>query len=143
MEDYDEQQILEKARYVREALDILDDVRDSTSFADYCEDRPTRDVVERELQTAIEACIDIGQMYLAGHGASVPDENAAVFRELQARGILDDETARQMADAAGFRNVLAHRYGADIDDETVFDVLHDGLDVYTRYLAEIRDDLDD
>ena len=32
-------------------------------------------MVEREFQTAIEACIDIGEMLLRSHGGAVPDTN--------------------------------------------------------------------
>jgi uncharacterized protein YutE (UPF0331/DUF86 family) len=43
-----------------------------------------------------------------------------------------------MARAAQFRNVLAHEYGDVIDDEIVYEALHN-LDRYRAFLHEVRD----
>lgn len=142
MEDRTERRILEKAEYVSEAVTILVETRDSTSFEEYRANRRERDVVEREFQTAIEACIDIGQMYLRAETGSVPDHNADVFRELGSMAVLDDETTRRMAQAAGFRNVLAHRYGTEVDDEDVFNFLQAELDLFPDYLRQVRSALE-
>lgn len=100
--------------------------------------REQRDVVEREFQTAIEACIDIGEFLLREHDVEIPETNAAVFRSLGQRGLLDDELAARMAEAAGFRNVLAHRYGNQVDDEDVFNVLQHDLPVFREFLEAVR-----
>lgn len=113
-----ERRILEKADYVREAVTILAAKRDALSFEDYRTDREQRDVVEREFETAIEACIDIGKLLLKATTQNVPSTNAAVFRELGNEEVLDASTAERMAQAAGFRNILSHRYGNEIDTET-------------------------
>ena len=133
-----EQRILSKVEYVREAVVILADVRDSSSFDEYQTDRRQRDVVEREFQTAIEACIDIGSMILRVEDAEVLDTNAAVFRRLVDYGILEQQLGQRMAEAAGFRNVLAHKYGMGIDDEDVYNVLKHELPLFEEYLTEIR-----
>lgn len=133
-----EQRILSKAGYVREAVVILADIRDSVSFETYQNDRRQRDIVEREFQTAIEACIDIGSMILRSEDVTVPDTNAAVFRRLVEYGVLDQETGRRMAEAAGFRNILAHRYGTAIDDEDAYNVLQHDLPLFEAYLMQVR-----
>gem|GEM_PF-4204377 len=48
-----------------------------------------------------------------------------------------------MAEAAGFRNVLAHQYGTDINDEDVFNFLQHDLDLFGTYLRQIRAHLDE
>lgn len=141
MDDRTERRILEKVTYVSEAVSLLAEVRDDTTLEEYRSDRRTRDVVERELQTAIEACIEVGTMLLAAEDVDVPDRNAEVFRALRTRGMLDDETTERMVTAAGFRNVLAHQYGTEIDDEVVFEVLQEDLDVFPRYLERVREEL--
>jgi len=100
--------IVEKAAYVRDALEVLAEKRDTLDFETYRSDREQRDVVEREFETAIEACLDIGEILLTIEGASVPEENAAVFRRLGSLTVLDADTARRMAEAAGFRNILSY-----------------------------------
>ena len=137
-----ERRIVQKAEYVGEALEILATKRDSLSFEEYAAKREQRDVVEREFQTAIEACIDIGELLLREHDVEIPETNAAVFRSLGQRGLLGDELADRMAEAAGFRNVLAHRYGNQVDDEDVFNVLQHDLPVFREFLEAVRAALD-
>lgn len=138
MDERTQERILDKVEYIRGAVSVLVDVRDTTTFEEYETDRRTRSVVEREFQTAIEACIDIGEMILSARGESVPERNADVFRHLQSLDVLHDETADRMVRAAKFRNVIAHQYGDDIDDGDVFRTLNEDLDVFSAYLADVR-----
>lgn len=142
MDERTEERILEKAEYVREAVVVLADKRDSLSFEDYSADREQRDVVEREFETAIEACIDIGKMLLVAADAEVPGANADIFRELGDRGVLDAETASSMAQAPGFRHVLSHQYGNEINDRDVYNVLQHDLPLFRSYLEQVRATLD-
>ena len=142
MDEPTEDRILEKAEFVASAVAILAEKRDSLSFEEYRNEREQRDVVEREFQTAIEACIDIGTMILVARDADVPETKAGVFRALGEESILDEELAERMAQAAGFRNVLAHQYGNDVDDRDVYNVLQQELSVFRRYLTQVRAVLD-
>jgi len=56
----------------------------------------------------------------------VPSSNADAFVALGRGGSIDPGLGRRLAGAAGFRNVLVHRY-ADVDDALVLDNLA-GLD---------------
>ena len=143
MDDRTERRILDKAEYVREAVTVLAKQRDDLSFEEYRSDRHRRDIVEREFETAIEACIDIGKLLLRANDADVPETNAGVFRTLGDRGTLDAETARRMAAAAGFRNVLSHQYGAEIDDRDVYNFLRDEVPLFRSYLEAVRVALDE
>jgi uncharacterized protein YutE (UPF0331/DUF86 family) len=142
MNDRTKQRILEKATFVADALTVLAEKRDGISFEEYREQREARDVVEREFETAIDACIDIGKMLLRANSETVPDRNAQVFHELERVNRLDEETAQRMAEAAGFRNVLSHQYGNDIDDEDVYNVLQSDLPVFRDYLHQVREELE-
>ena len=138
MDEATRQRIVEKASYVRDAVEVLVSKRDSLSLADYCDSREDRAVVERELQTAIEACIDIGEMLLRSRDTPVPETNRDVFSRLGTEDLLEDATAERMARAAGLRNILTHQYGTDIDDEGVDNPLRDQLDVFEAYLSQVR-----
>ena len=139
MDGRTEQRLLKKATYVTEALAVLAQKRDALSFEEYRAQREARDVVEREFETAIEACIDIGEMLLRTDSDAVPGTNAQVFHELERMNVLDRETARRMAQAAGFRNILSHQYGTDIDDEDVYNVLQSDLPLFRDYLQQVRE----
>ena len=104
MDERTERRLVEKAEYVGEAVALLAEKRDELSFDEYRAEREQRDIVEREFETDIEACIDIGEMILRAKGGDVPETNARVFRELGTRSIIDREIAERMAQAAGFRN---------------------------------------
>lgn len=69
----------------------------------------------------------------------VPETNAAVFRTLEREGVLDDHVATRMAQAAGFRNVLSYRSGAEIDDRDVYNVLQTDLPVFRQFLEQVRE----
>lgn len=58
VDDETEERILAKAAYIEEAIEILAE-KQSLGEAAYLAEREQRDIVEREFQTAIEACIDI------------------------------------------------------------------------------------
>lgn len=80
-------------------------------------------------------------MVLKTTGDDIPATNAATFRELGNRNILDTDTSRQMAQAAGFRNILSHRYGDNINDEDVYNFLQQNLPLFHSYLEQVQEDL--
>lgn len=139
MDERTERRIIEKAEYVGDAVKIPVRKRESLSFEEYRTQREQRDVVEREFETAIEACIDIGKMILKSGDVDILHTNTQVFHELGTQGVLDTKTARKMAQAAGFRNVLSHRYGNEIDDEDVYNFLQEDLPLFHDYLDQVRD----
>lgn len=138
MDERTERRLLEKAGYVTEAVEILVDKREALTFDEYTNSREQRDIVEREFETAIEAAIDIGTMLLRARNHPAPQTNAEIFHTLHDEDILKAETARRMARAAGFRNILAHKYGNEIDDEDVFNALQTDLPVFRDFLSQVR-----
>jgi len=136
-----EARIIDKAAYVEEAVTILSE-KQSLDRTTYQSDREQRAIVEREFQTAIEACIDIAGLLLRTVDAPMPETYAGRFTALKEHGILSEETSERMHRAAGFRNVLVHRYGDEIDDEQVYQHLQTQLSWIVRYLREVREFLD-
>lgn len=136
-----ETRIVEKAEHIDEAVSVLV-LKQSLNRETYLNEREQRAIVEHEFQTAIEACLDIAELLLTVTENDVPATNAETFARLDDRGILSAETAETMQDAAGFRNVLAHQYGHDIDDKQVYWHLQHDLDWFAIFLREIRSELD-
>jgi len=56
--------------------------------------------------------------------------------------VLSEDTASDMAQAAMFRNVLAHEYGDVLDQDIVYEALQN-LSRYRAFLHELCDYLDD
>lgn len=136
-DDEIEARILEKVEYVGEATTVLSRKRDLSREA-YLNDREQRDIVEREFQTAIEACIDIARLVIGDLDEEVPPTNADAFALLEEHGVLTDDTGQRMQAAAGFRNILAHKYGGEVDDALVYNHLQEDLEWFPAFLTEIR-----
>jgi uncharacterized protein YutE (UPF0331/DUF86 family) len=134
--------ILDKVQYVEEALAVLSR-KQSLDVKTYRSDREQRAIVEREFQTAIEACIDIAGLLIQASDAEPPETYAERFEVLEERGVLSSETSRRMRKAAGFRNVLTHQYGDEIDDTKVYEHLQTELEWIVAFLREVREFLDD
>lgn len=137
-----ETRIVEKAEHVEAAVTVLSR-KQSLDRDEYVDDREQRAIVEREFQTSIEACIDVAQLLLTVEDITVPETYAEVFVRLADADVLTAETADVMGEAARFRNVLAHTYGHDIDDEHVYRHLQEDLHWFPTFLNEVRSALDD
>lgn len=133
--------IVDKAEYVESCLEILAD-KQTVGREAFAASTDLQDVVERRFVKMTQACIDIARMLLSDLGEDVPEANPDTMRRLGSRGVLSSNTACSMAEACGFRNVLAHEYGEVIADEMVYDALQD-LARYRQFLVEIRDFLTD
>lgn len=75
-----------------------------------------RAAVERWVQLAIEACIDIAYHIVASRHLPQPDTARGAFETLAEQGLLDHDLASRLGGAASLRNVLVHGY-VDVDLE--------------------------
>lgn len=136
---YDEdeiQRILSAAETIEESLGIL--VQHQTlDRAEYDKRRDIQDIVERRFVKLTEASLDIARTIVIAERGSIPESNPGTMLALENEAVLSTETAAAMAQAARFRNVLAHTYGNAIDDNAVYDALQD-LDRYRQFLREVR-----
>jgi uncharacterized protein YutE (UPF0331/DUF86 family) len=108
------------------------------SFDDYHRSDDARDVVERNLQIAIEACLDIGKIIISQKKLPEPKDYKGVFLALAQANIIRSETTRFLADMAGTRNVLVHGYDK-IDDGLLYGILKRHLSDFDVFLTEVRD----
>lgn len=129
--------ILDKVEYIEEVVDNLSQ-KQGLEREEYVNDWEQQAVVERAFQTAIEACLDIAELLLKSISTTIPPTNAEKFTVLNNCGVLSPETTTQMQAAAGFRNVLAHNYGHDIDDELVYMHLQEDVHWFPTFLYEVR-----
>lgn len=132
-----EKRVLDRAEFLEEAVEVLRE-KQQIQKSEYVDNRSERAIVEREFHTAIEACIDIAGMIIAETNEEMPDRYAGRFDRLKALGVCSPETADRMREAAGFRNVLTHRYGSDIDHDKVYDHLQHEVDILVDFLDEVR-----
>ncbi len=91
-------------------------------------DSMLRAAVERWLQVAIEACVDVATHCIATEGWAPPGSAREAFQVLAAHGRVPLDLAQRLSSAAGMRNILVHDYVA--------------VDL-GRLAAVVRNDLDD
>lgn len=142
LDDETESRIVEKVEYIEQAVTVLSR-KQSLALSEYLADREQQAIVEREFQTALEACIDIAELLLKSLSGTVPETNAEKFARLGQIDILPPDTAKAMQEAARFRNVLAHTYGFDLDNEQIFRHLQSDLHWFPTFLTEVRAALTD
>jgi uncharacterized protein YutE (UPF0331/DUF86 family) len=96
------------------------------STDDYRRDWKTQRIVERTLQMAIEACLDVANHAIADRGLKVPSTYAETFDVLADAGLLEPGLQVSMRRMVGFRNIVVHEY-AQIDAEQVVRILREHL----------------
>lgn len=69
-----------------------------------------RAAVERWIQVAIEACIDVADHVVAAEGWTPVDSAREGFARLAAHGKLEAQLAARLGSAAALRNILVHDY---------------------------------
>jgi len=80
------------------------------SRQDFDQDPYLRDIVERNLEIAIQCCIDISHRIIALENARKPTDYYEAILLMGEIGVLPSEFARGLAPIAGFRNILVHEY---------------------------------
>ena len=118
-----------------ERLARLEPLR-AKSRAEFDEDPYLRDIVERNLEIAIQCCIDISHRLIALENAQKPSDYYEAIIRLSELGILSTDFASRLAPIAGFRNILAHEY-LKVDWDLVYSNLQ-RLDDLERFADFIR-----
>lgn len=98
-------------KYLHSLEDSLRRIRQMDFTVDMIStDEDIQDLLDRRMQKAIEACIDIA-VHLASELRLPSQEKASdVFKILAQNKIIDKQSAQKLKGAVGFRNILVHEY---------------------------------
>lgn len=88
----------------------------------FLEDDDLQDIVERNLQVAVEALIDVGNHIIGKKNYRKPETAADTFQVLAEEGLLEEDFARKLQGWVGLRNVIVHIY-ADINISLLYKAL--------------------
>lgn len=141
LSETDVERVVAAVETMERSLSVLAEKR-SLSRTEYRSDRETRDVVERRFVKLTEAALDIAETLAVNERGTRPESNPGAMVALETAGVLDGPTAARMAEAARFRNILAHTYGDAVDHNDVYDALQD-LERYRDFLVAVRDYMDE
>jgi uncharacterized protein YutE (UPF0331/DUF86 family) len=110
--------------------------RVSLSDVEYLADSDQQDIVERNLQLAIQTCIDVANYIIAYEGLRSADKLENVFAVLGEADIIPMDLASRMVGMVRFRNILVHNY-LDIDSSLVYEHLTHRLDDFEAFARAI------
>lgn len=134
---------VDRERVTRRLLALHESLRDlerpeAADAARLSTDRVLRAAVERWLQIAVEACVDLAYERIAAEGWTPPDHARGAFLVLAGHGVLPVELATRLGSAAGLRNVLVHDYVSVDVARLAAIVAHDlgDLRAFARLAAE-------
>ena len=130
--------IEKKIKTVQDRVKRLEQIsRKLASLKDYQTSLDIKDIAERNLQVAIEACLDIAKIIIATNDLAEPKDNKGVFTVLAEAGILSKNTLKFLLPMAGTRNVLVHGYDK-VEDSIMYSVIKEHLDDFAAYLKEVK-----
>ena len=130
--------IEKKIGIIEERIAKLTDMAQKiNSFEEYIASRDNMDIAERNIQVAIEACLDIGKIVIANQNLPEPADNKSVFSILAAEGIIKTESLRFLMPMAGTRNILVHGYDR-IDNALIYGIIKKHLNHFEAFMDQIR-----
>ncbi len=131
------EKISEKLKYLEISLNYLRSRRNIT-LGDLQSNYELRSAIERNFQIAIEAAIDISEMIISEEGAKMPETYGEAFLRLGEMGVIPRGFSTQLAQMAGFRNILVHQY-SELDLNKLLDFLKtklEDLEQFSDYVKE-------
>lgn len=106
-----------------------------TEKALFLEDWDTQDVVMKNLERAVQVCVDVANHWLADDIGPPPPSMASAFMQLARKGVLTGALAEKLAKTIGLRNLAVHEY-ENLDYGRIYDALSD-LSVFEEFARAV------
>ena len=126
--------IEKKLRVIEDKLDNIQEWN-IDSFDKLKSSSLLQNAVERALQVAVEAMIDVSERILALENVAPQYTSASNIEKLQTMNILSNQ--EEYKDMVRFRNFIVHRY-EKIDLEIIYDILNNKLKLFGKFIEDIR-----
>ena len=129
--------IEQKLESLRRCVQRIQEKMPPTS-AVFISDLDAQDIISLNIERAVQQCIDVAAHILSEEDTVSGQSAAGLFHDLVTKKVLSQQTGIQLSRAAGFRNLLVHRY-ATIDWKRVFLSLKNELDIFSLFIKEISE----
>jgi uncharacterized protein YutE (UPF0331/DUF86 family) len=114
---------LKKLELIDEYLKRIREIaKEHKTFKSYMKAWKDRSAVERNLQTTIEAIIDIGKMIISDRKLRTPENNREIFLILNENKFFPEEHLKLIEQMIGLRNIIVHGYDK-IDNEVIYGII--------------------
>jgi len=117
--------VLEKLRHIRAALQRIADKSPKTR-EELFGNPDTQDVVLRNMQNALQGCLDIASHIVSDEGWGQPTRSADFFVMLGEHKVLQTDLAKTLERLIKFRNILVHEY-TNLDLEKTWQAVSVGV----------------
>lgn len=107
------------------------------SLQDLKKDRDKRNMVLHAMLVSIQSAIDISSHLISQNDLKRPSTYREAFDLLGQAGMIPEELAGELADLAGFRNVLVHIYW-DLNLEEIYGILQNDLKTLRLFRDEVK-----
>lgn len=117
--------ITDKINEIAKYLDELEEIAPPT-FDEYKSSIEKKAACERYAEKIVEALTDLAFLIIKNKKFRIPEDDADAFNILFENRIIDANLAKNLKNAKGMKNIIAHQYGK-IDDEIVFEAIKEEL----------------
>lgn len=135
----DKKIIDKKLNYLKHEINKIENM--DFSMEQILKDEDIQDILDRRMQIAIEACIDVATHLAAGLELSRQEYASDIFLLLGKNDVISKEIAEKFASVARFRNILVHEY-ADIDYQLAYSNLDEKLKDLKSFAKEVLEFLE-
>lgn len=129
------QELLIRLEKLKEYLKILNSCK-KYSLDDFKNNHFLKTSLERYLQLAAQACIDIGEIIISEQKLKNAMFNSEIFEILGQEKIISKKLAINFIKIAKFRNVLVHDY-VKVDLNKIYDYLQNDLNDFKDFIKQI------
>lgn len=126
--------IEKKLRIIEENIEAIKSW-EIESFQQFKKSSLLQKASERALQVSIEVMIDISERILALNKLTPANTSAENIQKLAEMGVI--QSTGNYADMIRFRNFIVHRY-EKVDDEIVYSIIKNKLNLFEKFVEEIR-----
>lgn len=133
----DKQLVEKKLSLMDEYFENLKMKRSEISIHSLQKDLSLLTSVSYQLQTLIQASVDICTHIASDEKWELPDNAGHSFKIALRHGLISDKVSEELCDAVRFRNVLVHRYD-ELDLKIIADVVKTRLGIFPQFASEIR-----
>lgn len=137
----DRQKIEDLINEIEKRLKFLKELA-KTEKARFLTDHLIFSTAERDLQVAIEACMDIARHLIVKIPLDKPKkENREIFKILAEYEVLNQGLGEKLYGMAGMRNILVHQY-MEVHRERIYQAVSHELQDIEEFVFEIQKFLD-
>ena len=132
--------IEEKIQQIRRFLEELSEMKPE-DFEDYEKDIKSKAICERYCEKIPESLVDLALLVIKYKNFQQPEDEDSAFEILKNNKIISDNLAKNLQDAKGMRNIIAHEYGR-IDDRIIFEAASHELEKDTKeFIKKVEEEV--